>query len=75
MTPAEGALYLGIPNLPFIRYEGKPEIEEFNSYAVSFKPFKKGGLVSGRRPAERPEMRNGKLFLALPKNFRIFADS
>jgi len=41
MTPAEGALYLGIPNLLFIRYEGKPAVDEFYRYAVSFKPFKK----------------------------------
>jgi hypothetical protein len=53
MTPAEGALYLGVPNLLFIRYEDEPQMP-FDPYAISFRPFQRvvwsltgaGGLTS-----------------------------
>ncbi len=41
MTPLEGAVYLDVPNLLFIRFEGKPPLEEFKQYAISFRPMKK----------------------------------
>jgi hypothetical protein len=41
MTPLEGAMYLDVPNLLFIRFEGKPPLTEFRQYAISFKPMKK----------------------------------
>jgi hypothetical protein len=39
MTPVEGAAYLGVPNLMFVRYDGKPELP-FDAYAISFRPMK-----------------------------------
>jgi len=40
MTPAEGAFYLGVPNLIFVRYEGKPE-PPFDRYARAFSPLRR----------------------------------
>ena len=40
MTPAEGAFYLGVPNLMLIRWQGKPAIP-FDPYAVSFRPLRR----------------------------------
>lgn len=40
MTPAEGAFYLGVPNLLFIRYLGQPEMP-YDPYAISFRPLKR----------------------------------
>src|SRR5207253_2551055 len=41
MTPAEGALYLGVPNVVFVRYIGKPMPSEFEHSARSLSPFKR----------------------------------
>jgi hypothetical protein len=40
MTPAEGAFYLGIPNLIMVRYAGKPA-PPFDQYAIPFRALKK----------------------------------
>jgi len=40
MTPVEGAVYLGVPNLLFIRYQGHPPMP-FGQYASAFRPFKR----------------------------------
>src|SRR5213594_1515163 len=40
ITPVEGAHYLGIPNIIFIRYEGKPQ-PPFARYAMPFKSLKR----------------------------------
>lgn len=40
MTPLEGAVYLGVPNLLFIRYADKPEMP-FDQYAIAFRPMKR----------------------------------
>jgi len=40
MTPAEGAFYLGVPNLLMIRYQGEPSMP-FDPYAISFRPLKR----------------------------------
>ncbi len=40
MTPVEGAVYLDVHNLLFIRYSGKPEMP-FDQYAVAFRPMKR----------------------------------
>ena len=40
MTPVEGAVYLGVPNLLFIRYSGKPPMP-FDQYAIAFRPLKR----------------------------------
>ena len=40
MTPAEGAFYLGVPNLLLIRYHDQPAMP-FDPYAISFRPLKR----------------------------------
>jgi hypothetical protein len=41
MTPAEGALYLGLPNVVFLRYIGIPMPAGFDSVARTLQPFKR----------------------------------
>lgn len=41
MTPAEGARYLGLPNVIFLRYVGKPLPTEFEQVAQTLQPFKR----------------------------------
>jgi hypothetical protein len=60
ITPVEGADYLGVPNVIFIRYEGRPK-PPFSAYAQPFKSLKRvmwsvtgaGGATS---EAERKEV-------------------
>jgi len=40
LTPVEGARYLGMPNIIFIRYQGKPEAP-FDGYFTPFKSMKR----------------------------------
>lgn len=40
MTPAEGALYLGVPNLLMVGFANKPE-PPFDQYLISFRPFQR----------------------------------
>ena len=40
MTPAEGAFYLGVPNIIMVRYDDRPE-PPFHQYALSFRPLKR----------------------------------
>ena len=40
MTPAEGALYLGLPNVVFLRYIGRPLPGDFEVVARTLRPFK-----------------------------------
>jgi len=40
MTPAEGAFYMGIPNILLIRYGRRPE-PPFHQFALSLSPFKR----------------------------------
>ncbi len=40
MTPVEGAVYLGVRNLLFIRYKGSPPMP-FDPYAIAFRPMKR----------------------------------
>jgi hypothetical protein len=39
MTPAEGAFFLGVPNLLLIRSGGRPPVNQFEQYAQSFRPL------------------------------------
>jgi hypothetical protein len=63
MTPAEGAFYLGVPNVVFVAYQDPkepckmlPEESSFDAYAISFRPLKgvvwsivgAGGIVNRR---------------------------
>jgi len=40
MTPVEGAVYLNVPNLLFVRYGDNPPMP-FDQYAIAFRPFKR----------------------------------
>jgi hypothetical protein len=40
MTPVEGAVYLDVPNLLFIRYGDNPPMP-FDQYAIAFRPMKR----------------------------------
>lgn len=40
MTPVEGAVYLGVPNLLFIRFQEAPPMP-FDQYAIAFRPLKR----------------------------------
>jgi hypothetical protein len=40
MTPVEGAVYLGVPNLLFIRYKDRPSMP-FDPYAIAFRSMKR----------------------------------
>jgi hypothetical protein len=39
MTPLEGAVYLGVPNMIMVRYEGKPTMP-YDQYALALRPLK-----------------------------------
>jgi len=41
MTPAEGAFYLGIPNLIMVRWRGLPPFEQCEQYAQTFRPLQR----------------------------------
>ena len=64
MTPVEGAIYLGMHNLLFIRYSGKPDMP-FDQYAIAFRPMKRvvWSLV-GAGGQSNDEERNHVLSLA-----------
>jgi hypothetical protein len=40
MTPVEGAVYLDVPNVLFIRFHEQPPMP-FDQYAIAFRPFKR----------------------------------
>lgn len=41
MTAAEAAFYMGIPNLFLIRHKGRPQLEEYDQYAIALSPLKR----------------------------------
>ena len=41
MTPVEGALYLGLRNLYFVHYNGRPTFDEYEPYVRSFRSMKR----------------------------------
>src|SRR5262245_21707707 len=41
MTPAEGALYLGLPNIVFLRYIGRPMPGDFEAVMRTLARFKR----------------------------------
>ena len=41
MTPAEGAFYLGIPNIMIVRFENVPAPADFRQYALPLRPLKR----------------------------------
>ncbi len=41
MTPVEGAVYMGLHNIYFVHYDGKPTLDHYDLYATSFKPMKR----------------------------------
>lgn len=55
MTPAEAALYFGVPNVVFVRYVGRPLPDGFERYARTLRPFKRALWsvnLAARRDAE-----------------------
>lgn len=67
MTPAEGALYLGVPNLLLIRSNGIPAVP-FDQYAIPLRPLKRvvWSLVgSGGKTGDEER----EAALALPRRF------
>lgn len=68
MTPAEAALYLGVPNLLFIRSHDQPPLSELEQWAIPFRPLKRflWSLVgSGGKSAAEERKR----VLELPRRF------
>ena len=57
MTPAEGAFYLGIPNLILVRYNDRPQ-PPFDPYALAFRPLKQvvWSIVGAGGATTREEM-------------------
>lgn len=76
MTPVEGATYLGVPNLIFIRYEGRPS-PPFDQYAIPFRSMRKvywsiTGASGATSAAERDEVL--RLASANPNITGVFMD-
>jgi len=65
MTPAEGALYLNVPNLILVRYNNLP-VPPFEQYALAFRPLKQvvwsivgaGGATDNRELEDACELAN-----------------
>src|SRR5262245_31519952 len=76
ITPVEGAHYLGIPNIIFVRYEGKPE-PPYAQYALPFKSLKRViWSIAGAGGATSREDREQvlKLSASLPNLQGVFLD-
>ena len=76
ITPVDGAHYLGVPNIIFIRYEGKPE-PPFNQYAIPFRSLKRvNWSITGAGGATSAEERAEVLRLAasMPNLTGVFMD-
>lgn len=68
MTAAEGACYLDVPNLLFIRADGQPPLDQFEQWAIPFRPLKRvlWSLVgSGGKSADEERQRA----IRLPRRF------
>lgn len=76
MTPVEGAFYLGVPNVIFVRYEGKPE-PPFEQYAIPFRPLQRVEWsitgASGRTSEDERE-RVFRLAQSMPNLTGVFLD-
>ncbi|MCS7305494.1 MAG: hypothetical protein NZ602_10365 [Thermoguttaceae bacterium] len=68
MTPAEAAFYLGVPNLLFIRSDEQPPLDQFEQWAIPFRPLKRvvWSLVGSGGKTAQEERRRA---LELPKRF------
>jgi hypothetical protein len=76
MTPAEGAFYLGVPNIIMIRYDDKPAMP-FDQYALAFRPLKKVvWSITGAGGVTSEDERNHVLELAkrFPNIVGVFMD-
>ena len=77
MTPAEGAFYLGTPNLMLIRCGGKPPLDQFEQYAIPFRPLKRlvwSIVGSGGRKDEGETQAALDLALRSPNMVGLFMD-
>jgi hypothetical protein len=70
MTPAEGALYLGVPNIILVRYDDRPQ-PPFEQYALAFRPLKQvvWSIVGGGGATEHYEVDAARKLAAKFPNF------
>lgn len=76
ITPVEGAHYLGVPNIIFIRYEGKPA-PPFEQYAVPFRSLKRvyWSIVGGGGTTSDEEREHVfQLAASMPNMVGVFMD-
>lgn len=76
ITPVEGARHLGVPNVIFVRYEGRPE-PPFDEYAVPFRSLERvmwsaAGAGGATSEAERRHVL--RLSERLPNMTGVFLD-
>lgn len=59
ITPTEAAIYMGIPNLIMVRYEGRPPLP-FDQYAVPFRALKQvvWSVVGARGESDQEERKH-----------------
>jgi len=76
MTPAEGALYLGVPNLIMVCWQGKPA-PPYDQYAIPFRPLKQvvwSVVGSGGKTADRERAAVFELAARTPSITGVFMD-
>jgi hypothetical protein len=76
MTPAEGTLYLGVPNLIMVCWQGKPA-PPYHQYAIPFRPLKQvvwSVVGSGGKTAARERQAVFDLAARMPNMTGIFMD-
>ncbi len=76
MTPAEGAFYLGVPNLIMVCWKGKPA-PPYDQYAIPFRPLKQvvwSVVGSGGETADRERKAVFALAERTPNLTGIFMD-
>jgi len=76
MTPAEACLYLGLPNLIMVNWDGKPA-PPYDQYAIPFRPLKQvvwSVVGSGGKTAERERAAVLDLARRMPSVTGLFMD-
>jgi len=76
MTPVEGAFYLGVPNIIFIRYGGKPA-PPFEQYAVPFRSLKRvywSVVGAGSTTSDEEREQVFRLAATMPNMVGVFMD-
>ena len=76
ITPVEGAYYMGVPNMIFVKYMGKPAMP-YEQYAIPFRALKKvyWSIVDGGRAVGQGEKEAVlKLAAGMPNITGVFMD-